>query len=198
MWDAVEPVTLGLTAVVAVAAALTKPSWWGAGRRGWGWWALHLGGLLLAAGSAFTHVGSGLCFPMLTYTVFVHSFTDLTYRRASEDHMMVAAAATMLCYLTYSMRTGVWEAGYFVIPVIVFLLLFVLCPSADTMMVVLLYTIFMPEILEKNNNDIIFSALMVAGMVAVYAAARIMKPSKTVPVIPVISASALLAVPLMI
>ena len=196
MWDAVEPVTLGCVAVVAAVAALTKPSWWALGY--WKWWALHLGGLLLAASSAGTPAGSGLCFPMLVYAVFVHSFTDLTYRRASEGHMMVAAAATMLCHLTYSMHTGGWDAGYFVFPIIVFLLLFVLCPSADTMMVVLLYTIFMPEILEKNNNDIIFSALMVAAMVAVYSTARLIKPGKTVPVIPVVSTSALLAVPLMI
>ena len=198
MWDAVEPVTLGLTAVVAVAAALTKPSWWGAGRRGWGWWALHLGGLLLAAGTALIPTSPNLCLPVLAYAVFVHSVTDLMYRRASETHMMVAATAATLCHLAYSIRTGVWVPGYFVAPVIVFFLLFVLYPSADTMMVVLLYTIFMPEILKKETNGIIFGALMVAGMVAVYAAARIMKPSKTVPVIPVISASALLAVPLMI
>lgn len=196
MWDAVEPVTLGIVAAVAVTAAFTKPSWWALGY--WKWWGLHLGGLLLAVGAALTPTDAGLFFPILVYAVFVHSFTDLTYRRASEGHMMVAAAATMFCHLAYSMRTGGWDAGYFVIPIIVFLLLFVLCPSADTMMVVLLYTIFMPEILEKNNNDIIFSALMVAAMVAVYSTARLIKPGKTVPVIPVVSTSALLAVPLMI
>ena len=197
MWDAVASVTLGVVAVVAVTAAVTKPHWWGLGHRAW--WGLHLGGVLLAAVTAFTPVSPGLlCFPVLVYAVFVHSVTDVMYRRASEGHMMVAAAATMFCHLTYSMRAGVWEAGYFVIPVVLFFLLFVLCPSADTMMVVLIDTIFMPEILEKNNNYIIFSALMAAAVVVVYVSARLIKAGKTVPVIPVVSVASLLAVPLMI
>ena len=196
MWNAVEPITLGLVAVVVLIAALTKPSWWALGY--WKWWVLHCVGLLMAAVASFIPVTGGLFLPMLVYVVFVHSITDLMFRRASENHMMVAIVATIFCHLTYSMRTGIWDAGYFVIPIVIFFLLFVLCPSADTMMAVLLYTIFMPEILATNNNAIILSVFMVIAMVVIYMMAKLIKSGKTVPVIPVMSASVLLAVPFMI
>ena len=196
MWNAVEPITLGLVAVAVLIAALTKPSWWGLGS--WKWRGLQFVGLLLAVGASFIPVTGGLCLPMLVYAVCVHSITDLMLRRASENHMMVAIVATIFCHLAYSMRTGIWDAGYFVIPIVIFFLLFVLCPSADTMMAVLLYTTFMPEILANNNNAVIFSAFMVIAMVVIYMIAKLIKSDKTVPVIPVMSASVLLAVPFMI